>query len=486
MFEASDPFPFFDYFRVPYRVASAAENVGLSHRPAGCGSLRPLAGGAVERALVWPLADGVRAGAAQFSAGGFQLGALTVYARVLPDPVASQLLQAAGGGWSPAAPVSDAHGERVASVWRDERGSVFLPFDPGEAIQTLWSERYQALGGLGAAARAKRTAMHAYYRVRPVLPRPLQIWLRRQFTHVQARTRFPRWPVETALHDLYGFLFDIAEEIAGEPIPWIAPWPSGHTWGLVLTHDVETSVGRDNLKLLQEVEERCGLRSSWNFVPRRYETPDSLVAELRDGGWEVGVHGLYHDGRDLESRAVLEERLPAMREFAERWGAVGFRSPATHRDWRLMPLLGFDYDSSSPDTDPFEPMGGGCCSWLPFFNGELVELPITLAQDHTLFVILRRGDESAWLEKARVLRERGGMALLVTHPDYMLEPRFREAYERFLRWCLEDDTVWHALPQEVSAWWRRRAASHLEPSDGGWKVVGPAADEAAVSLEPPR
>ena len=67
------------------------------------------------------------------------------------------------------------------------------------------------------------------------------------------------------------------------------------------------------------------------------------------------MHGLYHDGRDLESEKTLLERLPAIRSHAERWGAVGFRSPATHRDWRLMRLLGFEYDSSSPDTDPFEP-----------------------------------------------------------------------------------------------------------------------------------
>jgi hypothetical protein len=55
-----------------------------------------------------------------------------------------------------------------------------------------------------------------------------------------------------------------------------------------------------------------------------------------------------------------------------------------------MASLPFEYDSSYPDTDPFEPQPGGCCSWLPYFNGPLVELPITLPQDHTLFVIPRR------------------------------------------------------------------------------------------------
>ena len=90
-------------------------------------------------------------------------------------------------------------------------------------------------------------------------------------------------------------------------------------------------------------------------MPERYAVADERVRALVADGFEVGVHGLRHDGRDLESLATLEKRLPAMRAWAERWGAVGFRSPATHRGWDLIPLLGFDYDSSYPDTDPFEP-----------------------------------------------------------------------------------------------------------------------------------
>jgi hypothetical protein len=114
-------------------------------------------------------------------------------------------------------------------------------------------------------------------------------------------------------------------------------------------------------------------------------------------------------------------------------------------------------------------------------NGDLVELPITLPQDHTLFVILRR-DESAWLEKAEVIRGRGGMALLITHPDYMIEPDRVEAYRRFLAETTKAPGVWCALPSEVSAWWRRRAASRIEREGDRWRVAGPAAGEAAVAL----
>lgn len=197
----------------------------------------------------------------------------------------------------------------------------------------------------------------------------------------------------------------------------LAPWPRKYSWALVLTHDVETSTGYRNVHLLRHLELEADFRSSWNFVPRRYEVEDSFVNKLLEDGFEVGVHGLYHDGRDFASLSTLLERIPAMRAYAQRWRAVGFRSPATHRVWEWMPLLGFDYDSSFPDTDPYEPQPGGCCTWLPYFNEELVELPIT---------------------------------------------------------CLASAT---AGGKRVG---RRRAASHLERSGQGWRIVGPAAEDGRI------
>jgi hypothetical protein len=230
------------------------------------------------------------------------------------------------------------------------------------------------------------------------------------------------------------------------------------------------------------LERELGMRSAWNIVPLRYRVDEDVIRALADDGFEIGVRGLRHDGKDLESLARVQERLPAIREAADRWGAVGFRSPATLRDWKLMPLLGFDYDSSYPDTDPFEPQGGGCCTWLPYFNGEMVELPLTMAQDHTLFVILRESDEALWVRKAELLRERGGMALVDTHPDYLIDDGIRAAYERLLQRYAADVTAWKALPREVSAWWRRRSASRIERIGGELVIDGPAAGEGHVEL----
>jgi hypothetical protein len=472
VFASSSPSLLLDYFRIPYRVEDVKRPLAAAFARARLDQDKP-----GTPALYWPLP-----GAGLPPLAEHRLGELPLFARVVPDALSAGWRSALGGSWRPTAAVEDAEGVAVASIWRDDRGNVFLPFDPDQVMRTLWSEGYQQVDGSSAGSRAKRLAMRAYYRVRPVLPRSVQIALRRAFSRVQARTRFPRWPAETGLHDLYDLLLDLLASVAGEPVPTIAPWPAGKSWALVLTHDVETSVGYEHIDLLRDAELAAGCRSSWNLVPKRYAVADDVVTELKAKGFEVGVHGLYHDGRDLESRALLGERLPEMRAWAERWGATGFRSPATHRRWEWMPLLGFDHDSSYPDTDPFEPQGGGCCTWLPFVNDGLVELPITLPQDHTLFVILQRADEGLWLEKTDLLRARGGMALLDTHPDYLLEPARLELYKRFLARATADPGVWCALPSEVSAWWRRRADSRIERDGEGWLVMGPAAGEAAVAL----
>ena len=265
-------------------------------------------------------------------------------------------------------------------------------------------------------------------------------------------------------------------------MPFIGEWPEDRSWALVLTHDVETDAGYRSLGLLREPERQLGYRSSWNFVPLRYKVAEETVSRLREEGCEVGVHGLLHDGHDLGSRRLLAKRLPAMREYADRWQAVGFRSPATQRKWEWMPALGFDYDSSYSDTDPYEPQPGGCCSYLPYFNENMVELPITLPQDHTLFAILQNADADVWLRKAQFLRERQGMALALTHPDYAADPRVADGYRSLLARFRDDRTVWHALPSEAAAWWRARAASVIRGGGDSWHIEGPAAHSGRIQF----
>ena len=481
MFDASHPFDFFDYFRVPYQVQPSVRRDAPVGAAAFVRTLTTVAPpGQAPRSLSWIGADArpaARGAAGQL--GRYQLHNFTFFGHVAPDAAVPAMLPQQGQGWRRAEPIQAADGHQVAAIWRDADGNVFFPFDPGEVMRLYWSEGYREVGRSGAAALARRAALRCYYLVRPAMPRSAQLALRRQFARVQAASSFPGWPVEDSLHDFYDWVFAVITELAARPVPFLGLWPDGRSWALVLTHDVETAVGLSDMELLRGPERARGYHSSWNFVGGRYQVAGETVRSLQDDGCEIGVHGLRHDGRDLAA-GLIDERLPAMWKHAGRWNAVGFRSPATHRDWELMHRLGFEYDSSYTDTDPYEPQPGGCCTYLPYFNRGTVELPITLPQDHTLFTILRHPDAGLWLRKAEHIRDRGGMVLVLTHPDYAHDQRLADGYQMLLDKFAADGTAWRALPREVTAWWRERAASTISGGDDAWRIDGPASGAGRI------
>ena len=494
MFEASRPLAFLDYFRVPYQVRPARRTGSARARiPLHRLSVDDEAGraGRAGRSLLWLDRAADRADPPLAAPlGRYELRGSRFFGHVAPDaairPVLGDLEGDLGGDlggeWRPVEPILAADGRRMASVWRGGDGSILLPFDPGEVMERFWSESYAVVGRSPLTAAARKSLIRGYYLARPVLPRPVQLALRRGFSHVQGRSSFPRWPVENSLHDLYEWLFEVLAGVAGQPVPYIGLWPEGRSWAFVLTHDVETAEGYRDIELLRGMERDLRYRSSWNFVGFRYQVEDAVVRALQDEGCEVGVHGLLHDGRDLGSRRLMEQRLPAMRQFAGQWNAVGFRSPSTQRRWGWMPQLGFDYDSSYTDTDPYEPQPGGCCTYLPYFNQAMVELPMTLPQDHTVFCVLEQAEPDIWLSKAKFLRDHQGMVLLVTHPDYARDGRVADGYRKLLDTFRGDAAVWHALPREVAGWWRDRAASTVRREDGRWSIEGPASSRGRVQF----
>ena len=334
----------------------------------------------------------------------------------------------------------------------------------------LLRERYVEAGG-----RSRK--LDAYYALKPLMPRGLQLALRRAYAPRQARREFPAWPFEPALveHRDAELLRELRES-GDDRLEIVNFWPERMRSCTLLTHDVEGPAGVANVMRVIELEQRYGFVSSWNFVAEWYPIPDGLFDEIRAQGCEIGLHGIRHDGLLFSSRAAFEANLPKIRDYAERWGAVGFRSPATHRNADWMHELPVEYDSSFPDSDPFEPQAGGCCSIMPFFFGDVVELPLTMMQDHTMFEILREPGIERWTEKADWITRNHGVITLNVHPDYVVEQRYLDRYEAFLADLAERrGTSWHALPRDAARWWRQRA----ELSISGGEIQG-ATDYAAT------
>jgi peptidoglycan/xylan/chitin deacetylase (PgdA/CDA1 family) len=353
-------------------------------------------------------------------------------------------------------------------------GAVKAPArDPAEIDPDVYlRERYRP-------AASRRGALNAYYALKPLLPRRLQIGMRRVHARRRAQAAFPAWPIEPLLVEHQHALLRrrLADQHA-ERVPLVNFWPDRHRFAAIVTHDVESAAGVANIDAVLELERRYGIVSSWNFVGEWYPIPPSTFQRVRDAGCEVGLHGIKHDGLLFRDRASFDRELPEIHRYLHDWGAVGFRSPSTHRNAEWMTELGCLYDSSFPDTDPFEPQPGGCCSIFPYLLDSIVELPITMVQDHTLWEILRAQDIEVWRRKGDWLIANRGLINVIIHPDYVRSrPRLALYGEllAYLRERLDADSGWHALPHEVAEWWNAREGLRVEQQGivscregGGW------------------
>jgi len=193
VFASSEPFLLFDYFRVPYERRTAETWVETRlHRLQAHGTGRNL------YYPGWELTGG-RASTTWF------LGSIRFYAGVASDETMHEVLRDCPGRWSPAELLTAVNGDKAA-LWRSEVGDVALPFDPNHAIRSYWSEAYQHKEFVRLRQVAQTLTRTAYYRIRPILARRLQIMLRRGFSRIQRRSAFPAWPVENSLQELYDWI----------------------------------------------------------------------------------------------------------------------------------------------------------------------------------------------------------------------------------------------------------------------------------------
>ncbi len=298
-----------------------------------------------------------------------------------------------------------------------------------------------------------RSAMReAYYLVKPLLPRGHRLLLRRTAAELRRRRHRSWWPIHP---------------LTGMPPPGWRGWPHRKPFALVLTHDVDSRRGQARVPALMDLERELGFTSAFFFVAAEARDSGPLRSLLAAGGFEVGLHGLFHDHRMFVSRAAFERRAPVVNRFLDAWGVRGFRSPVMYHRLDWLHGLNVGYDASTFDADPFEPQPEGVGTIFPFVvrdpatGRSFVELPYTLAQDFTLFVLLRERTIDLWKRKLDWIARRGGMALVITHPDYMALGARRAVdeypvrlYRDFLihvRDCY-GDAIWRARPGDVADW----------------------------------
>lgn len=328
-----------------------------------------------------------------------------------------------------------------------------------------------------------------YYGIKPFLPLSLRLSLRRWVVRRQRAGVDGTWPI----------LPGSEKPPAGWP-----GWPDSKKFAVVLTHDVEGQTGLDKCQAVMELELKYGFHSSFNLIPRgEYQASAEIRNEISSQGFEVGVHDLYHDGKLYRKKSEFDRHAVEINKYVREWGAAGFRSGFMLHNLNWIHELDVQYDASTFDTDPFEPQPEGKHTIFPFWvprplsqesgvrsqvsglpdsrplspgsrpltadpcllTPGYVELPYTLPQDSTLFLLLQERHPDIWFQKLDWIAKHGGMVLLNVHPDYMRFPGEpvgvhtypAEFYVRFLEYIHQryEGAYWQPLARDVAAFVRR-------------------------------
>jgi hypothetical protein len=389
-------------------------------------------------------------------------------------------------GGPPAAYPTDPMTDVIDAVTVSE-GRPCLPFDLSDVATNLREERYRQNGdnwlkksAAGGAAR------RLYYSLRPFMGVGVRRHLQKAHLSGWDKIPFPRWPVDPTVDTLMESAMTLVLKAQGQSrIPFIWFWPDGAPACGMMTHDIEGQAGLDFCDELMDIDDSYAIKSAFQLIPGgREEAWRRTAARLRRRGFEVNLHDLNHDGKLFEHKETFLRQAKRINEHAREFGCDGFRSGAMYREQGWFGAFEFSYDMSVPNAAHLEPQRGGCCTVMPYFVGNLLELPLTTAQDYTLFFILNDYSTTLWREQIRLIGQRHGLVSVITHPDYLVGRPEREVYVQLLRHLahLRDRAgFWIALPGEINRWWRNRHRMTLVPSGEGWRIEGPDSDRARVA-----
>jgi hypothetical protein len=411
-----------------------------------------------------------------------QLSAGTGYFRFGKDVVCYG--QCSAG--TPAATVTEPLYDSLKDV-KIDGSAVELPFDAAQVVDNLRHERYHSDRAMGRTANKSSSLIRKlYYLTRPLLSVRLRKHLQRIYLGDWEKIPFPHWPVDFTVENIQEQMLALAMESKGvTKIPFIWFWPKGALSCTSVTHDVEAAPGWDFCSELMDLDDSFGIKSSFQVIPEeRYPVSQERLDAMKERGFELNVHDLNHDGNLMTDREEFMRRAPEINRHGKSFGALGFRSAVLYRNIDWHHALDFSYDMSIPNVAHLDPQRGGCCTVFPFFNGKILELPVTMTQDYSLFNILKDFSIDLWKRQISLIRERHGLMQMIIHPDYIMDDRSRSVYAQLLGYIadLRDrGETWIALPNEVASWWRLRSEMRLVNQGGSWQIDGAGAEDARIA-----
>ena len=374
----------------------------------------------------------------------------------------------------------------VSDDVRFAAGRPELPFDLSEVARNLREERYRQNGyNFLQKTTAGTTAERVYYQLRPLMSVAVRKHLQRVRLSGWEKIAFPRWPVDRSVDELMEKALTLLLESRRQSIPFIWFWPDQASACAMMTHDVEGQAGVDFCDQLMDIDDSFAIKSAFQLIPEgREEMWRRTAAKMRGRGFEVNLHDLNHDGRLFADKDTFLRQAKRINDYSREFGSAGFRSGAMYREQGWFDAFEFAYDMSVPNAAHLEPQRGGCCTVMPYFVGNILELPLTTTQDYSLFHILNDYSTTLWKEQTRIISQHHGLISVIAHPDYLIGRRERDVYIQLLRHLQEmreRSGLWIALPGEINRWWRNRQRMTITPSGDGWRIEGPDSHRARVA-----
>jgi hypothetical protein len=362
-------------------------------------------------------------------------------------------------------------------------GTVYLPFNPSQVVENLRRETYVSNWRRGFPVSA---LSGLYYSLRPLLPIHVRKHIQRFYFRNWYKSKFPRWPVDCSVDNIHAQLLYLSLKATHkESIPFIWFWPDGAAACAIMTHDVETKLGTRFCRTLMDIDDSFGIKSSFQIIPEeRYCVTPEFLSCIRDRGFEIVVHDLNHDGHLYKNRAQFLDRAAKINSYAAAYGAEGFRAGSLYRKQLWYDALKVSYDMSVPNVGHLDPQHGGCCTVMPYFIDDILEVPVTTTQDYTLFHLLHQYSIDLWKEQMDIITQKHGLISFIVHPDYIGNPKQRRIYEillGYLSYLQAEKSAWVTSPAEVNRWWRQRAEMRLEENCKGWQIVGPGKERARIA-----
>lgn len=219
--------------------------------------------------------------------------------------------------------------------------------------------------------------------------------------------------------------------------------------------------------------------------------PQVLGAVARKGeGAELAAHGYAHLDYTSVADFRVEKHIRIAKAVFHRHGyrRVGFRFPYLRRNpgllaeldrqaliWDSSEVVEWDvldrsefttlaWDAYNRILETYAPSPASGFRSLPYFIGNLVEIPVSMPDDDVLIdrMKVRKSDRlsSVWGRMLIEAWSRGEMMVVQLHPERYFF--FREALHRLLTKARGLGNVWTASLGEIAEWWRERSGLRLE------------------------